>query len=161
VEIYRSDEQTVVIEDLDLFLCELLRKILESADPSGSENARRRLYSSPTQGTEPDFDEEWKEYVEPELREGFQSALDVVQGDLADLPEGDPDTYCTLHIPVEHLDGWIHALNQARLALGARHDVTDEDMENIPTGGDARALAIFQIHFYGYLQERFLHELEE
>ena len=76
--------------------------------------------------------------MEPELYQNFQSALDVVRGDLADLPEEGPDTHCTLHIPVEHLESWIHALNQARLALGARYDVTDEDMDDIPTVGEMR-----------------------
>lgn len=161
MEIQRIDEQTVAIEDLDIFLCELLHQIPDSADPSDSENARRRLFSSPTHGAEPGFDEEWTEYVEPELSQLFQSALDVVREDLADFPPGEPDRQHRLTIPVRHLESWIHALNQARLALGARHEVTDEDMDDIPTGGDSRALAIFQIHFYGYLQERFLHELEE
>ena len=99
--------------------------------------------------------------MEPELHQNFQSALDVVRGDLADLPEGDPEPTARFTFRWSHLESWIHALNQARLALGARHEVTDEDMEDIPTGGDARALAIFQIAFLGYLQERFLHELEE
>lgn len=161
MDIHRIDEQTVAIEDLDIFLCELLHQIPDCADPGDSEKARMRLYSSPTHGAEPRFDEEWKEFVEPELHDLFRSALDVVREDLADSPLGRPDKQHKVIIPVAHLESWIHALNQARLALGARYDVTDEDMDDIPTGGDERALAIFQIHFYGYLQERFLRELEE
>ncbi len=161
MEIHRLDEQTVAIEDLDLFLCELLQQIPVSADPYDSDSATERLYSSPTHGAEPGFDQEWKEYVEPELRDYFNSALDVVREDLADFPSGDTDGYYTLLVPVKNLESWIHALNQARLALGARYNVTEEDMDEIPTGGNERALAIFQIHFYGYLQERFLAELEE
>jgi hypothetical protein len=161
VDIQRIDEQTIAIEDLDLFLCELLQQIPVSADPSGSESACSRLYSSPTHGAEPEFDEEWKEYVEPEMHQQFESALDVVREDMSDLPSGEGDAHHTLFVPVDHLESWIHALNQARLALGSRYEVTEEDMDSIPTGGDERALAIFQIHLYGYLQERFLTELEE
>lgn len=161
MDIHRIDEQTVAIEDLDLFLCELLQQIPVSADTSDSESASARLYSSPTHGAEPEFDEEWKEYVEPEMHEHFESALDVVRADMAGFPSPDAEAHQTLLVPVDHLESWIHALNQARLALGARYDVTEEDMDDLPSGGDERALAIFQIHFYGYLQERFLAELEE
>jgi hypothetical protein len=161
VDIRRIDEQTVGIEDLDPFLCELLQQIPSKADPSGDESAEARLYSSPTAGTEPNFDLEWREYVEPELRQSFESARDVVRDDVAALPLQEARLPNTLLIPVSHLDSWIHALNQARLALGARYEITEEDMDEIPSGGDERALAIFQVHFYGYLQERFLHELEE
>ncbi|MHA3770131.1 DUF2017 family protein [Verrucomicrobiota bacterium sgz303538] len=160
MEIRRTDEQTIVIEDLDQFLAELLDQISTCADPGDSESVHDRLYSSPTHGKEPEFDEEWKQYVEPELREHFQSALEVVREDLANSYSGESASLQTLVVPVKHIESWIHALNQARLALGARYDVTEEDMEKIPLGMGERELAIFQIHFYGYLQECFLHELE-
>ena len=161
MEIRRTDEQTIVIEDLDLFLAELLDQISTCADPGDSESARKRLYSSPTHGKDPEVDEEWTHYVEPELREQFQSALEVVQEDLANSSSDESASRQTLIVPVKHLESWIHALNQARLALGARYNVTEEDMEKIPMGMGERELAIFQIHFYGYLQECFLHELED
>jgi hypothetical protein len=63
---------------------------------------------------------------------------------------------------VKHLEAWIHALNQARLALSARFGFTERDMEDaIPIEGDQRALALFQVHFYGFLQECFLRQLED
>ncbi|RYD71775.1 MAG: DUF2017 family protein, partial [Verrucomicrobiaceae bacterium] len=131
MDIQRIDDQTVAIEDLDLFLCELLQQIPVSADPSDNESACSRLYSSPTQGAEPEFDEEWKEYVEPEMREHFESALDVVRGDMMDFPSTEADGHQALLVPVAHLESWIHALNQARLALGARYDVTEDDMDSL------------------------------
>jgi Domain of unknown function (DUF2017) len=149
----------VVLTRLDLFCCELLHQIPVSAECEEGDAAGQRLYSSPTHGADPESDEDWKEYVAPELRDLFRSAMDVVREDLTDFPPAEPRPYYVLKIPVEHLRNWINALNQARLALAARYDVTEEDMERMPERGDVRSLAIFQIHFYGFLQECFLREL--
>ena len=150
MEIRRQDAQTVAISGLNLFLCELLHQI----------GVRERLYSSPSGGAEPEFDSEWAEYVEPGLRQLFQSSLQVVEEDLSDFPPAEPGTLHTLRIPVKHLDAWLNALNQARLALAERNRITDREMESAPAGGDNRALALFQIHFYGFLQECFVRELQ-
>lgn len=162
VEISRLDKQTVCVAGLDPFLSDLLQKIADAADPSGNTAAEARLYTTPTNGAEPEFDEEWTELIQPDLREYFATSVEIVQGDLLGFssaeenPESDE-----LQIPVAHLEAWIHALNQARLALAARHDVTENDMNDLPLGGDVRALSVFQIHFYGFLQECFLRQLEE
>ena len=160
--IRRVDPQTVVVSKLEPLLFELLQRIPASADPTGSEAACDRLFSSPSRGAVPQLDEEWKGLVEPELRELFQSAIDVIQADLkssqASVAEGRP----VLRIPVKHLESWIHGLNQARLTLVARHAFTDRELESGPSlGGNDRALTLFQVQFYGLLQEFFLHELDE
>lgn len=159
MQIVRLDEKTVALLDLDAFFCELLQQITACADPTDSSEAEERLYSSPTHGREPGFDQEWKEFVEPDLRSLFGSTLDTVRRDLKALRAGSPKGGAEVQIPVEHLDDWVHALNQARLAMAARYAITEKDMSGLPTSGDGRALAIFQIHFYGYLQECFLREL--
>ena len=159
--IERLDEQTVALRDLDLLCCELLHQIAISAEPGDSEAARARLFSSPSGGREPELDAAWKEYVEPGLAQLFRSALDVVRGDLQDFPAADPAEDYSLLIPVKHLESWIHALNQARLAITARYDFTDQEMEDkVPLEGDGRAFALFQVFFYGVLQEWFLAELD-
>ena len=71
------------------------------------------------------------------------------------------DGVSALAIPIKHLESWIHGLNQARLALAARHSFTEEDMDRIlPLAGDPHSLALLQVRFYGILQELFLQELE-
>lgn len=160
VDIRRVDKQTVAITGLDLLLCELIQQIPVSADPGDSAAARARIYSSPTHGAEPEFDTEWEEYVAPDLRELFQSAVEIVQEDLADFPPNEPQSHYTLRLGIKRLESWVHALNQARLALAARYNLNEADMDDVPAGGDARALATFQVHFYGYLQECFLRELD-
>ena len=161
VEVIRRDATTVGLRDLDLFSCELLHQISESADPSGSESATNRIFSSPTGGAEPEFDREWAEYVGPDLKHCFESSLATVKGDLESLKASSEDDAYQVDIPMSHLEAWIHALNQARLVLAARYDFGEKEMERMPLTGDMRALALYQIHFSGCLQERFLHELAE
>ncbi|MGB8165941.1 MAG: DUF2017 family protein, partial [Chthoniobacteraceae bacterium] len=142
-------------------IAELLRQIPASADPSGSEAATERLFPSLTEGREPEADEEWREYVEPGLRELFLDAVSIVREDLKDFPAKPGAGPRTLRLSVMHLDAWIHALNQARLALAARHGFSERELEHeISAEGGARAFALFQIHFYGLLQEFFLRQLE-
>ncbi len=162
MRIRRCDVQTMELAELDLLSCELLHQIVVSARSDDHPAARERLYSSPTEGREPAFEQDWKNYVEPDLRDLFRTAQEVVLADLKDFPPNDPEEANTLHIPMKNLDAWIHALNQARLALSARYDFTERDMEvAMPLEGDERALALFQVHFYGFLQECFLRQLED
>ena len=163
VRVARVDEQTVSIGPLDLFCTELLHQIRLSAMVEEDDAAHRRLYPSPSGGSDPEYDEEWKEYVGEELRELFQSHLDIITSDLSDFPPAQPAaTQHTLHLPIKNLEAWVHGLNQARLAIAARYSFTERDMDDsIPLEGDVRAMALFQVHFYGWLQECFLRILED
>ena len=161
MKIQRLNANTIALEEIDGLIGELLRQIPESADPSGNAAATERLFPSLTEGREPDADADWREYVEPGLRELFLDAVSVVREDLKDFPAKTTAVHRALQLPVKHLEAWIHALNQARLALAARHGFTERELEReIPTEGGARAFALFQVHFYGLLQEFFLRQLE-
>ena len=149
----------MALSGLNSFLCGLLKAIPLLAEPDGSAAVEARLYPPPVDEPEPEFQEDWHEYVAPGLRELFQSALETVRQDVAGLPAVAPNEDCTLRFPAAHLDAWLNALNQARLALAARHRISERDMEAIPDHGDERALALFQIHVYGVLQEWIVHEL--
>lgn len=160
MQVTRLDSRTLVLSQLNNVCCELLRQVAPSAEPGDNGPARARLFPSPTGGREPDADRDWREYVEPDLRRLFQDAREVVKEDVKHLaPEGRKQGHM-LRIPVKNLEAWIHALNQARLAIAARNDFTEKDMDgSTPVEGDIRALALFQVHFYGFLQECFLREL--
>lgn len=161
MKIHRLDAATIVLEEIDSLLADLLQKIPPSTDPNGSEAALARLFPAPTEGREPSADEDWQEYVEPELRELFRDAVGVVRADLKSLVPRPKGHLVLLQLPVAHLEAWIHALNQARLALTARYDFSAQELEQeIPMEGGERALVLFQIHFYGLLQEFFLRQLE-
>ena len=161
MKIERSDEQTVSIGPLDLLCCELLHQIRVSAAPGESKAARARLFPSPSGGQDRGLDRDWRDYIESDLAHLFESHLEVIDRDLEDFPGDQPESEgYTLHVPVKNLEAWIHGLNQARLALTARYNFTEDDMNGrIPSDGDVRALTLFQVHFYGLLQECFLRVL--
>ena len=146
-----------VFADMEPLIVELLRGLPACADPD-DEASRKRIFSTPTAGDDPQADREWREEVEPELRELFQTHVDAVAADLAAIQQKG-DTF-TLGIPAENSRAWIHTLNQARLALGARHGVTDEDTAGKRRHRGAKAFAIMQIDFYAMLLSMLLERTE-
>lgn len=144
-----------------MFLLELLRQIPVSADPGDSESAQARLFSKPS--NDADINGDWESYVHPELAHVFASANETVTRDIATAEEAETDgeKEYALRIPAAHFDAWLSSLNQARLALAARHGFTEADLDhdNLASVSTARELSLFQIHFYGFLQECILREL--
>ena len=162
MEIRRRKDQIELCE-LDPFLAELLRQIPTSADPGGVSAAEERLFSPPTNGKEADICAEWKLYVEPELRRLFQTATQTVASDLKQL-NGNEKSLAdrTLRIPSNHTDAWLSALNQARLMIAAKNNFTENELNDHFRSpiGSRRDLSLFQVNFYGFLQEFILRELD-
>ena len=152
----------IEISELDPFLVELLRQIPASADPGGVTAAEQRLFSSPTTRNESEMCAEWKTYVEPELRRLFQTATQTVAQDLQQL-NGNEKLIAnrTLRIPSKHADAWLSALNQARLVIAAKNNFTETELNDHCRSpiGSRRDLSLFQVNFYGFLQEFILREL--
>jgi hypothetical protein len=139
----------------------LLWRLAAAADPSGSPEAEERLASSPTGGKDAEMDEEWKENVLPDLKVLFASAVEIVQHDLL-RSWLSPGTEAGLRIPVSHVEAWLLALNQARLALAARHDLTEEIMEQrAPNDLKPQTIARLFVEFFGNLQQLLLVALEQ
>jgi hypothetical protein len=160
MEICRRNDY-IEISELDPFLAELLRQIPASANPEGAEAAEQRLFSSPTHGKETEICAEWKLYVEPELRRLFQTATETVAADLEQLNGNEKNLgNRTLCIPSKHTDAWLNALNQARLVIAAKYNFTDGELgEHFRSPiGSRRDLSLFQVNFYGFLQEFILRE---
>ncbi len=162
MEICRRKNQ-IELSELDPFLAELLRQIPTSADPGGASAAEERLFSRPTNGNEADVCAEWKLYVEPELRRLFQTATQTVAADLQQL-NGDERSFAnrTLRIPAKHADAWLSTLNQARLVIAAKNNFTENELnEHFRSPiGSRRDLSLFQVNFYGFLQEFILREMD-
>ena len=160
MEICREGE-ALKISDLDPFLAELLRQIPMSANPEGAPTAEARLFTKPS--AEKEVCAEWKSYVEPELRRLFRSATDTVAADLTQLNGNEKSLRnSTLCIPFEHADAWLNALNQARLVIAERNKFTDEELNDHDRSpiGSRRDLSLFQVNFYGFLQEFILREMQ-
>lgn len=159
----RRQGDTLVIAELDPFLAELLRQIPESTRPEGVGAAEARLFSLPAEPKETELCAEWKLYVEPELRGIFESATETVAADLGQLNgKAKPFANCSLRIPTEHAQAWLSALNQARLVIASKYGFTDGELCDHYRSplGSRRDLGLFQVNFYGFLQEFILQELE-
>jgi hypothetical protein len=161
MEICRQKDE-LEISELDPFLAELLRQIPVSTNPEGAPTAEDRLFSSPAGTKEEEICAEWKLYVQPELRRLFRSATETVAADLEQLNGNEkPFANCTLRIPAKHADAWLNALNQARLVIVAKNNFTDGELCDHYRSpiGSRRDLSLFQVNFYGFLQEFILREL--
>jgi Domain of unknown function (DUF2017) len=159
MEICRKGD-ALQISDLDPFLAELLRQVPGSTKAEDDPEAESRLYSRPS--TEKEICAEWKSYVEPELRRLFRSAIETVADDLAQLNGNEKSLRNrTLTIPFEHADAWLSALNQARLVIATKYKFSDEELNDHDRSpvGSRRDLGLFQINFYGFLQEFILREM--
>ena len=162
MEICRRKNQ-IEISELDPFLAELLRQIPSSANPEGEPAAERRIFSPPINGKQPEMCAEWEMYVEPELRRLFQTATETVGADLKQLNGNEQSlTNRTLRIPTKHSDAWLSALNQARLVIAAKNNFTELELSDHLRSpiGSRRDLSLFQVNFYGFLQEFILRELD-
>ena len=150
-------ERGWLFAEMEALIVELLRGLAACADPD-DEASRHRIFSSPTGGADAKADREWREEIEPEMRELFQSHVDVVAADVAAIQQ-EGDSFA-LAIPAKNARAWIHTLNQARLALGARHGVTDDDTAGRRRPRGPKAFAIMQIDFYGMLLSALLEHTE-
>lgn len=158
MEITRPDDHTILLTRINPVVTELLRRITPSADPTGSEAATSRIFSAPTEEEEEQaFAEDWHEYVEPELAKLFQSALQIIEGDLRKLRMDAKTGEATMTIATDHLESWIHGLNQARLVLSERHKLHEDDADRPPLlAADPRSFILLQMHVYADLQFLFL-----
>ncbi len=159
----RRQPEFLEISELDPFLAELLRQIPESAKPEGVAAAEERLFSLPAAPADTDLCAEWKLYVEPELRRLFHSATETVSADLKTLNGcTKPFANCTLRIPTANAEAWLSALNQARLVIASKYAFTDGELSDHYRSpiGSRRDLGLFQVNFYGFLQEFILQEMQ-
>ncbi|HEX8679971.1 MAG TPA: DUF2017 family protein, partial [Chthoniobacterales bacterium] len=93
----------------------------------------------------------------------FRSSTETVAADLRPLNgSAKPFANCTLRIPVKHADAWLNALNQARLVIASKYDFTEAELSDHYRSpiGSRRDLSLFQVNFYGFLQEFILQELQ-
>jgi hypothetical protein len=162
VEVTRSGDG-LRLARLDMFFVELLRQIPVSADPGDSDAARERIYPAATNDPRAtQAIEDWRAYVHPALKELFTTASQTVREDLEVFEQlDDSNDNWAFEIPAAHFDQWLNVLNQARLALAARFEFQEKEMnQNGPrTIETARDLSLFQVHFYGFLQECLLQDL--
>ena len=171
-----KDKRIAVLEEIEPFYIELLRGLPSCANPGDNSSARERLFSGPMKVDSAGFHQDWRELVEPELREMFLSAQEIVTDDLSALPPADPkvDPACCkldspaffptkhkLEIPRDHAEAWMGVLNQARLVIAARRNFGEQEMDEelaFPPASE-RDLDLFRVHFFDFVQQMLLREL--
>ncbi len=152
------EEDLFSFTELDPLTAELLRRIPGCASTE-DEAARRRLFPSLTGGAEEEADLDWRETMEPELRELFSSNVETVAADLAKMEE--TKAGLQLFVPIQHAPAWVHTINQARLALAARHNITEANMNGEEMPADPQdAFAVFQVEFYGAVLSMLVYHTE-
>jgi hypothetical protein len=114
------------------------------ADPD--DPAVRRLF--PPAHADPKSEQQYRELVRDQLVAGRAKALDVVRATLSEKI-----------LTAEEADAWLRGLNDLRLVLGTRLDVTeDTDFEvELGAGGRGRELAVYT--YLTWLQEQFVEAL--
>ncbi len=172
----QNNRQQIVLEEIEPFFLDLLRGLPHCADPGDNQAARVRLFSAPMSpgGDGDEFNEDWEQYVAPEIAELFRSTQEIVLGDLAKLPPAnasspadafDPAAFApttqALEIPRRHAEAWLSVLNQARLIIAARRGFGEREMEeNLPLPPfTERDMDLFRVHFFEFIQQILLSEL--
>ncbi|MFL6539488.1 MAG: DUF2017 family protein, partial [Chthoniobacterales bacterium] len=125
----RRQGDALELSELDPFLAELLRQIPDSTDTDGAKSAEERIFSAPA--NEKELRDEWKAYVQPELRRLFRTATETVSADLKPLNgSSKPFANCTLRIPVKNAEAWLNTLNQARLVIASKYGFTEAELSD-------------------------------
>lgn len=158
MELRVTKNGTPSLRKITPYVFEMLQDIVKHAS-SDHPLAEGRFYPDPTTSDEL-LIEDWKGLVQPELQAIFQSSRDVVQADLRRAVNRNELLSCD--IPLHHVNDWLNALNQARLALAAEHQLTDAEMASdiSPTQSQERAAVLIKMHCYAYLQEWLIRQTE-
>ena len=98
---------------------------------------------------------EFRRFTEADLRAGKRADAQVVQETLAPLQGGG-----RLRLDRTRADAWLGCLNDLRLVLGTRLDVTEESLEEELPEDDPKAHALQLYAWLGWLQESLLESLD-
>jgi len=109
--------------------------------------------------TDPDVAPDWKDYIIPDLEEGFASDVQHVATAIASARLESGGGPGPLWITRDHAFHWYSALNQARLAIeerfqfGPEEDVDPDDLTL------ARRAAFIRTEIYSDIQRMLLHRV--
>jgi hypothetical protein len=142
-------------------LCEELNTLLDGDNDAGDEppdpvleRLFPRAYLDPT---EEEAEAEWQRFVHDDLMDGRRRALETVESTLAGAVVRRGRFELTLS--EEQAQAWLAVINDARLALGTRLNVT-EDMDLSRLNTDDPDTAPYAVYWWlGVLEERMIDAL--
>lgn len=166
-KITRMSDGSVRLSDLAPWFVGVLLELPDLLNSNQPEEVSRRLYPEPSDDDEQRKD--WEKYVRPELFALVSSAREIVIKDIGTMgpdEEAGGLALWELHIPTQHVQAWISALNVARLTLSEKFKVHEDDMvepddEDLDPEADEwseKRFAIARIHLLGYLQQMLIEE---
>jgi len=165
--VVRMPDGGVELRDWPSWAVKVLDEVPVLADPGLSLGAAHdRLFPMATADTADTGDtagaDEWKRNVHPELFALFASAREIVVKDLAASDRGARGKLRRMTIPREHLEGWISALQTARLNLASTFGI-DGDAMRLPIDElpDTRRGVVLRIDLLAELQFHIVRGYEE
>jgi hypothetical protein len=138
-ELRLSDDE----RDLIVNLAGQLRELLVSGETDGTQ----RLFP-PGYANDPDRDQEYQQLTHDELLTKRLASVDIVE-----------QTVTESVLDEDQINAWMGAVNDLRLVLGTRLDVT-EDMDDIALD-DPRAPAFAVYHYLTYLLAEIVNALAD
>lgn len=155
----RQPGNIIVLDGIPTPVAEILRAI-PTWHGGSSEAAGERIFPSPCRQDIDGMEDDWKAHVQPGLHEYFLSARETVAADLRRMGDSEP---FRLEIPERHTEAWLNALNQARLAMAATHNLTEKELSRRPerVPRNPRQMARLQMDVLAAIQEWLVTALEE
>jgi hypothetical protein len=128
-----------------------VRRALEEMDPAapGGDPAVARLFPGAYLDDE-EHDAEYRRFMHDELQAGRLAALDDFEA------AADAD-----HVDEAQAAGWLRAINDIRLLLGTRLDVTEDDAVNDLPADDPRTPSLALYGYLSWLEEQVVTALSE
>jgi hypothetical protein len=164
-ELQRLSDGSVRLLDLAPWFVGVILELPDLLDSDQPEVVSRRLYPDPSDDAE--HQKDWDKFVRPELFALVASAREIVLRDIGTMApssleseEATDLSVWQLDIPETHIQGWISALNVARLTLSSRYTLEDEDMvepeepeDSAEPDFDEKHFAVARVHLLGWLQQ--------
>jgi len=131
-----ADEERDLLEHL----LPQLRELLMATSPVGDiDPAAKRLFPT-AYNEDPENDVTYQELMRDQLLAARLDALDVLEA-----------TTRVERLDEDQLDSWMNCINQMRLVLGTRLDVSEEDEPTDMDPEDPNTAAMATYHYLGHL----------
>ncbi len=130
IRVHLSSQEAEVLADLPL--------LLESVGGDEGDPAAARL-SLPVYSSDPEADGEWRRFAQPELDRGRATDRSLFI-----------DSLGRDELSTEEAEGWLRLIGEARLVLGARLGITEDEWTTEDAGTDPVTALL---HYLSWLQE--------